>query len=92
VERNLTDDWPRPILDTLRGGMSEQQLLEVIENQGSERRRREMLAEALYYVGEQRLAAGETETARRYFAATVNLKVLYFIEHHMARAELVRMQ
>jgi tetratricopeptide (TPR) repeat protein len=92
VERNLTDDWPRPILATLRGEMSEQQLLEVIEDQGSDHRRREMLVEALYYVGEQRFAAGETAMARRYFAATVNLKVLYFIEHHMARAELARMQ
>jgi tetratricopeptide (TPR) repeat protein len=92
VERNLTDDWPRPILSTLRGEMSEEQLLEVIENEGSEHRRREILAEALYYTGEQRLAAGETDAARRYFAATVNLKVLYFIEHQMARAELARLQ
>jgi lipoprotein NlpI len=92
VERSLTDEWPGPILATLRGETSEQQLLAAIEGQASERRRREMLVEALYYIGERRLTAGQAAVARGYFAAAVNLKVLYFIEHHMARAELARMQ
>ena len=43
-------------------------------------------------MGQLRLAKGEADTARRYFAATVNLKVLYFIEHHMALAEIAKMQ
>jgi tetratricopeptide (TPR) repeat protein len=92
LERSLTDEWPDPILATLRSELSEQQLLEAIEAQASERRRREMLVEALYYLGERRLAAGEAAVARSYFAAAVNLKVLYFIEHHMARAELANMR
>ena len=54
--------------------------------------RREWLTEALYYVGERHLADGEVETARRHFAAAVNLKVVSFVEYGMARAELARIR
>jgi tetratricopeptide (TPR) repeat protein len=84
--------WPAPILDALRGRENERDVVDEIRNEDDDTRRREELAEALYYVGQSRLAAGETEVARRYFAATVNLKVLYFIEHHMALAELRKMR
>ncbi|MEP7244621.1 MAG: tetratricopeptide repeat protein [Gammaproteobacteria bacterium] len=84
--------WPAFILDALQGHISEQELLGVLRKEDDEHRRRELLAEALYYVGQLRLANGDADTARRYFAATVNLKVLYFIEHHMALAELARMR
>jgi tetratricopeptide (TPR) repeat protein len=86
------EDWPEPILETLRGQQSEAQLLEIVLEEQNELRRREILAEALYYVGQARLANGERETARRYFATVVNLKVVYFIEHHMALAEILKMQ
>jgi lipoprotein NlpI len=51
-----------------------------------------MLVEALYYVGELRLVQGETDLARRHFAAVVNVKVPYFVEHRLARAQLARMR
>lgn len=86
------DEWPAPILDVLKGTIPEEELLPLIRSEESERRRREMLAEALYYLGEMRLANGNTELARRYFAAAVNLKVLYFIEHHMALAEIAKLR
>jgi lipoprotein NlpI len=92
VSRTEYDQWPRQILDTLNGTLTEAYLLSVIRKQAGERRRREILAEALYYIGQMRLANGETDTARRYFAATVNLKVLYFIEHHLALAEITKMR
>lgn len=93
TSRNVQfEDWPAPILATLRGQQSEAELLEIVLEEQNELRRREILAEALYYIGQSRLANGERETARRYFAAVVNLKVLYFIEHHMALAEILKMQ
>jgi lipoprotein NlpI len=84
-------DWPRPILSALRGATDEQELVSLIEAADDELLRREMLCEALFYMGHGRLLAGEADTARRYFAAAVNLKVLYFIEHHLARATLARL-
>ncbi|HEV7715414.1 MAG TPA: hypothetical protein VGO53_07450, partial [Steroidobacteraceae bacterium] len=86
------DGWPTPILDALKGSVTEADVLAEVRKQPDERRRREILAEALYYMGQLRLANGDATTARRYFAATVNLKVLYFIEHHMALAEITKMR
>jgi lipoprotein NlpI len=51
-----------------------------------------MLTEALFYIGQLRLAEGQREKARRHFAAVVNLKVVYYIEYGMARAELAKMR
>ena len=88
---DLTDDWPRPVLEALRGALTENDVLDVLREEGNDRRQREMLCEALYYIGQTRLANGDTENARLYFTAAVNLKVMYFIEHHLALAELTKM-
>jgi tetratricopeptide (TPR) repeat protein len=92
VARTEYEEWPAQILATLKGTMTEAELLDEIRAQKNEVGRREELVEALYYIGQSRLANGETGTARRYFAAAVNLKVLYFIEHHLALAEIVKMR
>jgi len=92
LEPSPPEDWPGPILELLHGAVSEQQLLAAVQGEPDALRRREILCEALFYVGEQRLARGEVEQARRYFAATANLKVVYFIEHSMALAELAKMR
>jgi lipoprotein NlpI len=92
VKRAEYEQWPATLLSMLKGTATEVQVLDEVKDQKNERRRREVLVEALYYVGQLRLANGETETARRYFAAAVNLKVLYFIEHHMALAEITKMR
>ena len=84
--------WPRPVLATLQGETTEAQLVDTIRDEPRETRRREMLVEALYYLGEEKLAQGDPALAQRYFAASVNLKVLNFIEHHMALAELAKMR
>ena len=52
----------------------------------------ERLCEALYYVGEAHWARGNPEVARRYFAALVNLRVIYYLEHGLALAEIAKMQ
>jgi lipoprotein NlpI len=92
VTRGPFEGWPATLLKMLKGKATEAQVLDEVKEQKNEQRRREVLVEALYYVGQLRLANGQPETARRYFAAAVNLKVLYFIEHHMALAELTKMR
>jgi lipoprotein NlpI len=88
----LTDDWPRPALEFLRGALTEEDVLRIVEDEGDDRRQREKLTEALYYAGQARLADGDTDNARLYFTAAVNLKVMYFIEHRLALAELEKMR
>jgi tetratricopeptide (TPR) repeat protein len=83
--------WPAPVLATVKGEQTEAQLVELIRDSRWESSRRQWLTEALYYVGELRLAEGEPELARRYFAAVVILKVSDYVEYGMARAELARM-
>lgn len=92
ANREISSDWPGPILETLKGERPEAELLEVIQNEDDELSRREMLTEALFYIGQLRLAEGQREKARRHFAAVVNLKVVYYIEYGMARAELAKMR
>ena len=84
--------WPARILETLRGELTEEDLVQVIQETAPESDRRERLTEALFYVGELRLAEGNPETARRHFATVVNLRVLNFVEYGMARAELKKMR
>lgn len=81
-------DWPNPILRLLRGELAEMELLEELQQDTDEQQRQERLCEALYYVGQDRLARGEDQTARQYFAAAVNVKVLDFVEDHLSQAEL----
>jgi tetratricopeptide (TPR) repeat protein len=83
--------WPAQILETLRGELSEDGLVQVIRD-ADNNEEREWLTEALFYVGELRLAEGDAETARRHFASVVNLRVLNFVEYGMARAELRKMR
>jgi lipoprotein NlpI len=52
----------------------------------------ERLCEALFYVGEEYWARGDTGVARDYFAALVNLRVLYFLEHGLALAEIAHLR
>jgi lipoprotein NlpI len=83
--------WPAQILDALRGELSEEDLVQAIRDR-DDGEEREWLTEALFYVGELRLAQGDAETARRHFASVVNLRVLNFVEYGMARAELGKMR
>ena len=80
VKRRVSDAWPAPILESLQGKISEAELVEAVEDEHDPGRRRDILSEALFYTGQARLAANHTDEAVKYFTATVNLKVLYFIE------------
>jgi len=83
---------PDPILDLFKGEITEAALVKGIRDEATGDEQREQVIEALYYVGELRLAEGDVETARRHFASVVNLRVLNFVEFGMARAELARMR
>ena len=82
--------WPRPILDFLQSRLDETALLQAVRAERDDRRRREILCEALFYTGENYLAAHRVAEARRYFQATVDLHIYDFIEHYLAKVELAR--
>lgn len=88
VKRRISESWPTPILQSLQGKITEQELVEAVEDEHDPQRQRDILSEALFYTGQHRLATGQVDEAVKYFTATVNLKVLYFIEHQLATAEL----
>ena len=52
---------------------------------------RELRCEAYFYVGEDALLRNSTEEARRYFQLAIDTGVIYFLEYHIAQAELNRL-
>ena len=92
ANRRTAPAWPAPILESLEGRIDEPELVEAVRAEGDDERRREILSEALFYTGEQRLATHRTDEAARYFTATIKLNVSYFIEHRLAMAELEKLR
>jgi len=98
VARTPGTGWPQPLLLYLRGEYTEAELRVPIEdgdqpnNDQPNTSADERLCEALFYVGEAYWARGKPDVARDYFAALVNLKVLYFLEHGLALAEIAKLR
>ena len=92
AKRRIAEGWPAPILESLQGKISEDELVEAVREEHDQQRQRDILSEALFYTGQLRLADGQTAVAAKYFTATVNLKVVYFIEHQLATAELHKLR
>ena len=92
IKRRIAESWPAPILQSLQGKITEEELVEAVEDEHDEQRQRDILSEALFYTGQQRLATQRVDEAVKYFTATVNLKVLYFIEHQLATAQLHKLR
>jgi lipoprotein NlpI len=98
VTRTPTEFWPQPLLLYMRGEYTEAELVapiragdrddNIIPNTSTDER----LCEALFYVGEEHWARGQPDVARDYFAALVNLKVLYFLEHGLALVEIAKLR
>jgi lipoprotein NlpI len=98
VERMPGEGWPQPLLLYLRGEYTEAELVEPIregdddDNAQPNTSTDERLCEALFYVGEAYWARGQPDVARDYFAALVNVKVIYFLEHGLALAEIAKLR
>lgn len=98
VARTPGEGWPQPLLLHLRGQYSEAELVVPIEEGDDDSNNQpntstdERLAEALYYVGQARLARGESKAALDYFTAIANLRVIYFLEHGLAIAEIAKLR
>jgi lipoprotein NlpI len=98
VERLPGDGWPQPLLLYMRGEYTEAELIVPIQegdedyNSQPNTSTDERLCEALFYVGEAYWARGQLEVARDYFAALVNIKVIYFLEHGLALAEIAKLR
>lgn len=88
ISRRIPPTWPAPILASLQGKIPESELTSVIAAEQDGRRQREILTEALFYTGQKYLAEHRTPEALKYFEAAMHLHVPYFIEHHLAMAEL----
>lgn len=95
VARRHADGWPNPLLLYLQDQYSEADLVTAVragEDDFAMTARDERLCEALFYVGEAHLARHDTELARAYLAAAVNVKAIRAIEHGLALAEIARLQ
>lgn len=98
IERTPSDGWPQPLLLYLRGQYTEAELTVPIrqgddeDNSLPNTSTDERLCEALFYVGEAYWARGQLDVARDYFAALVNIKVIYFLEHGLALAEIAKLR
>jgi lipoprotein NlpI len=92
LNRRIPATWPTPILESLQGKITEADLVDAVASERDGHRQREILTEALFYTGQKRLAEGHADVAVNYFTATTNLNVPYFIEHHLAMAELEKLR
>jgi lipoprotein NlpI len=98
VTRAPADGWPQPLVLYLIGEYTEPELVARVKEGDDDSNTQpntstdERLCEALFYVGEAYWARGDRDTARDYFAALVNIKVLYFLEHGLALAEIAKLR
>jgi lipoprotein NlpI len=98
VTRAPGDGWPQPLLLYMVGEYTEQELVARVSEGDDDSNTQlhtstdERLCEALFYVGEAHWARGDRDVARDYFAALVNLRVLYFLEHGLALAEITKLR
>jgi tetratricopeptide (TPR) repeat protein len=83
--------WPAPLWRHVAGNLDERSIVAAIAAQDAARRR-EMTCEALYYTAQLAFANGRHDEGRGRLARAVNLKVLYYVEHDMALAELARLR
>ena len=98
VERTPGEGWPQPLVLYMRGEYTEAELTTPIREGDEDSNSQpntstdERLCEALFYVAEAYWARGKPEVARDYFAALVNIKVIYFLEHGLALAEIAKLR
>ncbi|MEO8016881.1 MAG: tetratricopeptide repeat protein [Pseudomonadota bacterium] len=98
IERTPGEGWPQPLVLYMRGEYTEAELVVPIKEGDDDSNAQEntstdeRLCEALFYVGETYWARGQPEVARDYFAALVNIKVIYFLEHGLALAEIAKLR
>jgi lipoprotein NlpI/transglutaminase-like putative cysteine protease len=78
-------DWPRPVLDLLFGRTSAASVLEAAK---ATKTPLEAQTEAGFYAGEAAAADGDAGKARDFWRRAVDLGVVEFVEHGLARRRL----
>jgi lipoprotein NlpI len=98
VARSPGEGWPQPLLLYMKNEYNESELVAQVmagdddDNSQPNTSTDERLCEALFYVGEAHWARGKPAVARDYFTALVNIRVLYFLEHGLALAEIAKLR
>ena len=82
--------WPYPLLRYYLGEIDETALLADLR-QGDETKEREQMCEALFYLAERHRIQNSSELARRYYAASMDTKVLEFREYALSHWMVRRM-
>ncbi len=81
----LPTEWPRPIVDLMRGRASEESVLSAAKTQKSPPN---ALCEAYFYIAEKHLASGDKSRARQYWQKAVDQGVTEFVEDSAAKHRL----
>lgn len=82
--------WIRTVAALYLGKTSAEKMLAAARH-GDPKKRREREAEAFFYLGQQRLLAGDSKAAAKYFRSTLATGLVGFYEYTGAKVELQRM-
>lgn len=92
LPRKLEPDWPSPLWLLLTDKIDQVELVRQLKTAEGEQQLRERLCEALFYQGERLLARGDAAGARLHFAMATRMKILNYVEHDLAQAELTKLR
>lgn len=85
TDDQLSNDWPRPLVDWARGRTS---MSDVVKEATSGRESTERLCEVYYYVAERLLAENDKAHAKEFFRKVLALHVTEYLEDAAARQRL----
>jgi len=81
----LSNDWPRPIVDMALGRNTPDDLIKVARQTKTPR---ESLTEAYFYIAEKYYSEGDAQRASEYWRMSTEQGVVEFVENSTARARL----
>ena len=97
VERTPGEGWPQPLLLYMRGQYTEAELTVPVakattRQSAAEHQHRRAAVRGAVLRRRSVLGARAVDVARDYFAALVNMKIIYFLEHGLALAEIAKLR
>jgi len=89
--RRASEPWPGILVKLFRGEATADQVLAAARHRDAAKQR-ENECIALFFLGQQRLIAGDAKGAAEYFRRTLATGVTYFRQYGVAGAELARLE